>query len=70
MSIKENNKKIPYVDENCIWCWVCVTICWEVFDINDNWKAFVKEKWKDTSDIEWVDDSILACPVNAIHYEK
>jgi ferredoxin len=67
--MSKEEKKNPYVDENCIWCWACVTICSEVFNLDENWLAFVKEKWKDTSNIDWVDDAILACPVNAIHYK-
>ena len=60
-------KKVPYVDETCIGCWACVAICPDVFDLDDEWKAFSKD-WMDTSNSEGIDDSINACPVNAIHY--
>ncbi len=65
----ETNVKIPYVNENCIWCSACVAICGEVFDLDDEWKAFVKDGM-DSSNSDWIDDAIMACPVNAIHYKK
>lgn len=58
------DKKV-YVNDNCIGCGACVAICDWVFDLNDEWKAFVKE-W---ACAECTDDAIWACPVDAIHYE-
>ena len=58
-------KKEPYVDENCIGCGACVAICGEVFDLDDEGKAFAKEGVESNC----VDDAISACPVNAIHYK-
>ncbi len=60
--------KVPYVNETCIGCSACVAICGEVFDLDDDWKAFAKS-WMDTSNSSWIDDAIMACPVNAIHYK-
>lgn len=60
--------KVPYVNETCIGCWACVAICNEVFDLDDEWKAFAKEGM-DSSNATWIDDAISACPVNAIHYK-
>lgn len=60
--------KTPYVDETCIGCSACVAICGEVFDLDDEWKAFARD-WMDTSNADGIDDAIAACPVNAIHYK-
>jgi len=60
--------KTPYVDENCIGCGACVAICGDVFDLDDEWKAFAKE-WMNSCTSEGIDDAIWACPVNAIHYK-
>ena len=56
-----------YVNDNCIWCSACVAICSEVFDLDDEWKAFAKNGIKQSSE---VDDALWACPVNAINYKK
>lgn len=60
--------KTPYVNDSCIWCGACVAICGDVFDLDDEWKAFAKD-WKNTGNAEWIDDAIGACPVDAIHYK-
>jgi len=64
----QDDKKIPYVDDNCIGCGACVAICDKVFDLDDEWKAFAIE-WMDSSNSEGIDDAIWACPVDAIHYK-
>jgi len=60
--------KTPTVNESCIWCWACVAICWDVFDLDDEWKAFSKE-WMNSCNADWIDDAIWACPVSAISYK-
>lgn len=60
--------KIPYVNESCIWCSACVAICGEVFDLDDDGKAFAKDGMN-SSNVDGIDDAIAACPVNAIHYK-
>jgi len=52
------------VNENCIGCWACVAICWDVFELNEEWLAFVKEGFNQNDDS--IDDAIWACPVSAI----
>lgn len=64
----KDNIKTPYVDSNCIGCGACVAICGDVFDLDDEWKAFAKEGM-DTSNSDSIDDAISACPVDAIHYK-
>lgn len=55
-----------YVNQDCIWCSACVAICPDVFDLDDEGKAFAACGIKKNND---VDDAISACPVNAIHYK-
>lgn len=59
--------KAPFVNETCIWCSACVAISWDVFDLDDEGKSVVKEL--ENYDNLWVDDSIMACPVNAISWK-
>ena len=57
--------KIEVNKENCIGCGLCVSICPEVFAIDENGKSEVLEdnieKFKNA-----IDDSIKSCPVDAI----
>lgn len=69
MSVQQDDVKTPYVNETCIGCGACVAICGEVFDLDDEGKAFSKEGM-DTSNATGIDDAIWACPVNAIHYKE
>ena len=58
--------QVPYVNETCIGCSACVAISWEVFELNDDGKSEVLYR----EDYQWfdVDDSISACPVDAISW--
>lgn len=60
--------RAPYVNETCIWCSACVAICPDVYDLNDDGLSVVKElsSYENLS----VDDSIQACPVNAISWKN
>ncbi len=60
--------KKAYVNENCIGCSACVAIAPEVFELNDEWKAFAKEL--DSYDEESVNQAISACPVTAISWKE
>ncbi len=66
--MSQGDVKTPYVDETCIGCSACVAICGEVFDLDEEGKAFARD-WMDTSNADGIDDAIAACPVNAIHYK-
>ncbi|EKD30572.1 MAG: hypothetical protein ACD_78C00006G0006 [uncultured bacterium (gcode 4)] len=61
-------KRKPVVSSACIGCGACVAISGEVFELNDDGYSIVI----DLSDYEGkdVDDSISACPVNAISWTK
>ena len=63
-----DDTKTPYVNSSCIGCWACVAICGDVFDLDDEWKAFAKEGMN-TCNSDSIDDAIWACPVDAIHYK-
>lgn len=58
----------PHVNETCIGCSACVAICPDVYDLDDNGLSVVKElpNYENLS----VDDSIQACPVNAISWKN
>ena len=64
--LKIDWKKFPIVEDSCIWCWACVAISPDVFEIDDQWRSVVLEldDYKDKS----VDDSINACPVASIKW--
>jgi len=65
---KKKEAKVPHVDDNCIGCGACVAICDQVFNMNDEWKAFVKQ-WVDYSSVDCIDDAMWACPVSSITYK-
>lgn len=65
--LKEANLRIPDVNSTCIWCSACVAISSDVFELNDEWLSVVK--YLDNYEDLWVDDSIMACPVNAISWK-
>lgn len=59
--------KKPHVNSTCIGCCACVAISGEVFTLDDDGMSCVLPR--DT--YEWldVDDTISACPVNAISWQ-
>lgn len=59
--------KVPIVNESCIGCGACVAITPEVFEMNDEWMSVVIAR--DSYENTWVEDSIWACPVDAISVE-
>ncbi|MBP9779815.1 ferredoxin [Candidatus Gracilibacteria bacterium] len=58
----------PHVNSTCIGCSVCTSISSEVFELNGDGLSCVKS----CSNYESmnVDDSISACPVNAISWQE
>ncbi len=52
------------INDGCIGCGTCESICGEVFEVKDG-KARVKEE----KDIPCVDEAIEFCPVKAISKE-
>jgi len=57
----------PHVNSTCIGCSACTAISGDVFKLDDQGLSCVQPlenyEWKD------VDDSIAACPVNAISWQ-
>ena len=66
--LREAWTDVPNVNETCIGCSACVAISPEVFELDDNGLSVVIEA--DSYDKESVENSISACPVNAITWEK
>lgn len=68
IKLKETWVRYPVVDNNCIGCSACVAISSDVFTMNDEWKSEVTAlaSYEDL----WVDDSIMACPVESIKWVK
>lgn len=64
--LREANISVPYVNETCIGCSACVAISPDVFELNDEGLSEVVER----ESYDWldVDDSIAACPVDAISW--
>jgi ferredoxin len=66
----EQIKKLrkPHVNSTCIGCAACTAISGDVFELDGDGLSRVKVcgtyEWKD------VDDSIAACPVNAISWQE
>lgn len=57
----------PHVNSTCIGCSACTAISGDIFELDDQWLSRVKI----CENYEWhdVDDSIAACPVNAISWQ-
>jgi ferredoxin len=58
----------PHVNSTCIGCSACTAISGDVFELNDQWLSHVKDC--ESYDGMDVDDSIAACPVNAISWQE
>lgn len=60
--------KKPHVNSTCIGCSACTAISGEVFELNDDGLSCVRNL--SNYDGHDVDDSIAACPVNAISWQE
>lgn len=64
----KNALRKPHVNSTCIGCSACTAISGNVFELDDDGLSRVKKcesyEWQD------VDDSIAACPVNAISWQS
>lgn len=58
----------PHVNSTCIGCSACTAISGDVFYLDDNGLSCVNKL--DTYEGHDVDDSISACPVNAISWQS
>lgn len=60
--------KVDVNKELCIGCGICVNICEDVFQMDDEGLAFVKDDREETKEenISSVKEAIESCPTNAI----
>lgn len=58
--------KVKVIEDACIGCGACVSICPEVFQFNDQGLAHVINDNIDESLKERVMDALESCPTNAI----
>ncbi len=58
----------PHVNSTCIGCSACTAISWDVFVLDENGLSRVKNMASYEGND--VDDSISACPVNAISWQE
>ncbi|MBX9809710.1 ferredoxin [Candidatus Gracilibacteria bacterium] len=66
-SLKGSIRK-PHVNSTCIGCSACTAISGDVFEFDDDGLSCVKPL--STYENRDVDDSIAACPVNAISWQE
>jgi ferredoxin len=66
--LRQSGTRYPDVNETCIGCSACTAISDEVFELNDEGKSVVKAL--DNYEGFSVDDSISACPVDAISWQS
>ena len=64
--------KIKINQEECIGCGSCSAVCPDVFDLNDDNKAIIKDTNSDQgeSDDECVQEAVDICPVDVIKIEE
>jgi ferredoxin len=67
-TLKDGLKKKPHVNSTCIGCSACTAISGTVFELDENGLSCVKNL--PSYDGLDVDDSIAACPVNAISWQE
>ncbi len=65
-ALRQAGVAVPHVNQDCIGCSACVAISPDVFELNDEGKSEVIAR--DSYDGCDVDDSIMACPVDAISW--
>ena len=61
--------KITIDQEKCIGCGSCTAVCPDVFELDDNSKARLKQGKEETDD-KCVQEAVDICPVQAIEVVK
>jgi ferredoxin len=64
--------KIKIDQEKCIGCGSCTSVCPDVFDLNDENKAILKDARTSQGEIDdqCVKEAVDICPVQAIEIEE
>jgi len=62
--------KVSVDSKNCISCGACITICPDVFELNDENKSIVKKQPETAEEVECARQSEAACPVRVIYVEE
>ena len=62
-------KKV-WIEEGCIADGICNDLCPEVFDLNDDGEAFVKEDAEFEGNEDGIKDAAENCPVEIIKFEE
>lgn len=57
------------VNENCIACGLCVSICPEVFELSGEGVSHVKQQPKSKDEEERAEQALNDCPVDAIEHQ-
>lgn len=57
------------VNENCIGCGLCVSVCPEVFDLGEDGFSHVKSEAKSGDVEERAEQALRECPVDAIEHK-
>ncbi|MCF7820175.1 MAG: ferredoxin [Candidatus Pacebacteria bacterium] len=58
--------KVKVDKDKCISCGLCINMCPEVFEFDENSKSSVKNQPKNKEQEDCVQNSISSCPVEAI----
>lgn len=58
--------KVSVDEEKCIGCGACVSVCPDVFEMNDDGKSVAKES---ETDKDCAKEAVDVCPVDAIEVE-
>ncbi len=53
--------------EKCVGCGLCISICPEVFELDENGKSTIKKEMKENKEVPpCVKEAIKSCPAQAI----
>lgn len=67
-ALKKAGVRFPVVAESCIGCGACVAVAPDVFDLDEEGMSVVKDMT--SYEGKGVEDSISACPVDAISWKE
>ncbi|TSC56804.1 MAG: hypothetical protein G01um101418_205 [Parcubacteria group bacterium Gr01-1014_18] len=69
--MSESKKRLKLVvTEKCIGCVTCEVLCPEVFKLENDGRAHIKDGFDAEKNKKGIDESILACPTQAIEWQS